>query len=68
VYSDRAASFTKDLGKHATKRASHVEPGDDGNWYVDLSPSGGPVLGPFAFDNKEAALAAELEWLNQHVI
>ena len=30
------------------RRASHVEPDEAGRWWADLSPVGGPRLGPFA--------------------
>ena len=49
------------LGPCSVTRASHVEPADDGGWTADLSPIGGPVLGPFPL--RSAALAAEAEWL-----
>lgn len=49
------------LGRLSITRGSHVEPDADGQWRVDLSPVGGPVLGPFAL--RSTALAAELEWL-----
>lgn len=68
VFSDLAASVVSSLGTARTRRASNVEPGPDGKWYVDLSPSGGPILGPFEFSDKESALKAEIEWLNQQVI
>ncbi|WP_242687916.1 hypothetical protein [Alienimonas californiensis] len=42
-------------------RASHVEPADGGVWTADLSPSGGPVLGPFPL--RSEALTAEADWL-----
>ena len=46
-------------------RASHVEPGRDsaGNhcWLADMSPVGGPILGPYA--TRGRALTAELVWL-----
>jgi len=48
------------LGTLAIRRASHVEPADDG-WYADLSPLHGPKLGPF--DLRSQALHAEEEWL-----
>ena len=35
------------FGHPKISRASHVEPGPDGRWHADLSPVGGPVLGPF---------------------
>ena len=49
------------LGDSAVVRASHVEPHPDGGWTADLSPSGGPVLGPFPL--RSEALAAEADWL-----
>jgi hypothetical protein len=49
------------LGTPRISRASHVEPDDQGRWLADLSPVGGPVLGPF--DRRSDALAAEVAWL-----
>jgi hypothetical protein len=49
------------LGKLQITRASHVEPDSDGNWFADMGPSGGPVLGPFG--TRGEALAAERGWL-----
>ena len=49
------------LGRLSITRGSHVEPDADGQWRVDLSPVGGPVLGPFP--HRSTALAAEHEWL-----
>lgn len=54
------------LGRVTITRGSHVEPTDAGEWIADLSPVSGPVLGPF--HNRSEALAAEVEWLEQHVI
>lgn len=52
------------LGRLTITRASHVEPNDDAAWTADLSPVGGPRLGPFG--QRSAALAAELAWLRDH--
>jgi hypothetical protein len=52
----------RELGKLQITRASHVEPDLDGNWFADMGPSGGPVLGPFK--NRSEALGAEREWLH----
>lgn len=55
------------VGAIDIRRASHVEPAANrpGQWEADLSPVGGPVLGPF---NKRAeALAAEIAWLEEHL-
>lgn len=52
------------LGAVSILRASHVEPDDAGQWHADLSPVGGPRLGPFA--RRSSALAAESAWLVVH--
>jgi len=52
-------------GKSEIRRASHVEPTDDCRWTADLSPVGGPVLGPF--DDRESALQAEVAWLKENL-
>lgn len=52
------------LGELRIRRASHVEPDDGGSWRADLSPVGGPVLGPFP--SRGTALAAEACWLAMH--
>ncbi len=49
------------LGKLQITRASHVEPDRDGNWWADMGPVGGPVLGPYA--SRSEALQAERGWL-----
>lgn len=50
------------IGAVNIRRASHVEPATNGpGWTADLTPVGGPVLGPFT--KRSAALAAEIEWL-----
>ncbi len=49
------------LGKLQITRASHVEPDSDGNWFADMGPSSGPVLGPF--ETRGEALQAERGWL-----
>ena len=54
------------LGRVEIRRASHVEPDEQGIWWADLSPVTGPVLGPF--DRRSDALAAEAAWLERHVI
>ena len=60
---DEALPLTE-LGRLTIARGSHVEPTDAGQWTADLSPVGGPLLGPFA--TRSEALAAEREWLEQH--
>jgi hypothetical protein len=49
------------IGLVAIRRASHVEPDALGRWWADLSPAGGPRLGPFVL--RSAALEAERQWL-----
>lgn len=49
------------LGQPKIARASHVEPDDRGRWLADLSPVGGPILGPF--ERRSEALEAEVAWL-----
>ncbi len=52
------------LGPPRITRASHVEPDEGGGWLADLSPLGGPVLGPFG--RRSEALDAETTWLEDH--
>ena len=54
------------LGRATISRASFVEPDSSGQWLADLSPVGGPILGPFP--KRAAALAAEVEWLEQNML
>ncbi len=35
------------------------------HWVVDLSPSGGPYLGPFT--DRSKAIADEVMWLEEHI-
>ena len=53
-----------DFGRLTIVRGSFVEPTDDGHWTADLSPVGGPLLGPF--ETRSEALSAERDWLEQH--
>ena len=52
------------LGHLSITRASQVEPDDQGRWQADLTPVGGPVLGPF--ERRSEALEAERDWLERH--
>ena len=52
------------LGQARISRASHVEPDGEGRWLADLSPVGGPVLGPFV--RRSDALEAEVYWLREN--
>ena len=51
----------REIGKLQITRASHVEPDSDGNWWADMGPVDGPVLGPFR--DRTVALQAERRWL-----
>jgi hypothetical protein len=65
IYSDDLAGLLATASKVSIKRASHVEPTEDGKWTADMAPSGGPVLGPFNLRGE--ALDAEQEWLLKNV-
>ena len=66
IYADKFAPVLRSLGEVKVRRASHVEPTEDGQgWAADMSPVGGPMLGPFPL--REEALAAEVAWLNEHL-
>jgi hypothetical protein len=52
------------FGPLSIRRASHVEPDDQGRWIADLGPVDGPLLGPFT--HRSAALEAEVAWLQRH--
>ena len=53
------------LGPLSIRRASHVEPLEDGRWLADLTPiDGQTILGPFV--RRSEALAAEVQWLDAH--
>jgi hypothetical protein len=70
IYDDKFKPFIRNNNDserqpQPIKRASHVEPREDG-WYADLSPVGGPELGPF--DLRSDALAEEVKWLEENHI
>jgi hypothetical protein len=52
------------LGQPHIMRASHIEPDEQGCWWVDLTPARGPRLGPFRL--RTQALDAEQDWLSRH--
>ena len=54
------------LGWLTIRRGSHVEPTETGHWTADLSPVGGPLLGPFS--SRSEALAAERSWLEDRLL
>jgi hypothetical protein len=65
-------------GTVSTKRASHVEPVLTGSnfdsptqfpsWNVDLRPIQGPASLTTFFANREAALQAEVQWIEANVL
>jgi len=59
IYSDELCDLLRE-GEAEIKRASHVEP-CGAMWTADMSPSCGPLLGPFR--TRGEALQAEVEWL-----
>lgn len=64
IYDDNLAGLATKLGG-TISRASHVEPGPDNLWYADMSPRGGPTLGPFP--DRKTAIAAETAWLDRYI-
>ena len=56
-YIDAESLDLRALGKLQITRASHVEPDSDGNWWADMGPVGGTVLGHFG--TRGEALQAE---------
>jgi hypothetical protein len=63
VYTDALQPLVAS-GAATVRRVSHVEPDGQGGWTADMSPVGGPVLGPFVL--REAALQIERMWLKDH--
>ncbi len=62
IYNDElAAIIKKSVGNLVTRRASHVEPTQDGQWTADMSLCGGPLLGPY--EDRGDALTEEVAWL-----
>lgn len=51
----------REIGRLQITRASHVEPDLEGNWWADMGPVEGPVLGPYR--SRTEALGAERGWL-----
>jgi hypothetical protein len=65
IYSDEVAQLAREeFGSLQVSRASHVEPCGDG-WTADMSPVGGPVLGPYT--HRSEALSHEVEWLKANL-
>lgn len=64
IYNDELQGLMTQ-GQAVTRRASHVEP-DGAGWTADMSPVGGPKLGPFT--TRGEALQEEVAWLKAHGI
>lgn len=62
IWDDSLAGM-KTLGPTEIRRASHVEPDENGQWWANLAPSGGPKLGPFEL--RQQAIDAEIQWLEE---
>lgn len=61
IYDDALTELI-DQGTARITRASHVEPNPNGSgWIADMSPMGGPLLGPAPL--RELALQLEVGWL-----
>jgi hypothetical protein len=54
------------IGRAEISRASTVEPTSDNRWLVDLSPIGGPKLGPFK--DRQKALDEEVRWVEKNYL
>ena len=65
VYKDELRPVLDEMGLMTIRRASHVEPNENGEWVADLEPVGGPLLGPFRL--RTVALHAEWEWLQENL-
>lgn len=62
LYDDELSDLLE-CGDPERNRASHVEPFGTSEWTADMSPVGGPLLGPFP--TRAIALAEEKVWLNK---
>ncbi len=60
IYADDLRALLTE-GVASIQRASHVEPTIDGQWTADMSPVGGPILGPY--ETRSEALGQEVQWL-----
>jgi len=65
IHNDDAVELLAPLGAAHIARASHVEPDGAGQWWADLAPLRGPMLGPFA--RRDQALAEEAAWISRHL-
>ena len=65
IHDDEICATLRTCGSIHIRRASHVEPDVDAagrvTWSADMSPVGGPLLGPFP--TRGEALRAETAWI-----
>ena len=66
IYADALLPLMQALGTPQVRRASNVEPTEDGRWQADLSPVGGPVLPPTR--TRQESLDLEVQWLEENVL
>ena len=64
IYTEQLA--LGDIGLLSINRASNVEPDSNGQWWADMSPSGGGRLGPFKL--RSEALDSEVAWLRYYTL
>ena len=65
IYDDALSPTLEALGEVSIKRASEVEPTEEGWWSANMARSGGECLGPFRL--RGHALAAERDWLRRNL-
>lgn len=53
-----------DLGRVQTKRASHVEPTENGLWCADMSPIDGPLLEETR--SRKQSVSREHQWISEN--
>ena len=67
IYDDAVMGVMNEISeKVCVKRASHVEPDENGLWFADMAPVGGEKF--IGFKTRQEALDFEVDWLNQHNI
>lgn len=65
IHDDTIAEACRALGDTVVKRASFVEPDDNGGWSVDLAPVNGPYVP--GFESRYEALHFETCWLRERL-
>lgn len=64
IYNDSMMEALRDLGDAETRRASNVEPTEDGkHWTADMSPIAGETITLGPFSTRQEALDAEAKWV-----